>query len=278
MKQRVIGGLVLLALIAIFLPLLFRHSATTSQRTNPAAQSSVPLTNLSGAPAPASAMTQSANQQTAALLGSADNNAADTQITSTAHQKTITFTVKKVVPATQASLTPQSTTASPAASADSSASVNTDNTTVAKAPHQAKTNLSASTVAVKAPAKVEGPTPKIAHTQAVVRKPVSHTVTHKVARVSRVEHRTPVRHRSRAVAKKWTVQLASFGEHKNALRLMRSLRRKGFKTYSVRARARGANITQVFVGPEASRWQANRIQQRLRREFKLNGIVRRNKA
>jgi DedD protein len=72
----------------------------------------------------------------------------------------------------------------------------------------------------------------------------------------------------------WLVQLGSFSERGNAVRLKNKLRRRGYRAF-VRTmdNGRGRELTRLLVGPEIKRSMAERLQRRLRRVVHINGIV-----
>lgn len=74
-------------------------------------------------------------------------------------------------------------------------------------------------------------------------------------------------------AKAWTVQLGSFADKKNALKLIKRLRGKGFAAYINQTKGSHGTITQVFVGPELKRDKAEESVKRLQQLFGLAGVV-----
>lgn len=79
---------------------------------------------------------------------------------------------------------------------------------------------------------------------------------------------------SSAMAAGWMVQLGSFSNTKNAKALVKTLRAKGFSAHAVMAKnAQGKAIMRVFVGPEAVRAKALKVQKRLQNEQNIAGIV-----
>jgi len=67
----------------------------------------------------------------------------------------------------------------------------------------------------------------------------------------------------------WIVQLGSFGKKDNALRLTDKLIKAGFAAYMVP----NDTVFRVLVGPELDRSRAEKLQQQLKIQFKMSGIV-----
>ncbi|HLV17363.1 MAG TPA: SPOR domain-containing protein [Pseudomonas sp.] len=67
----------------------------------------------------------------------------------------------------------------------------------------------------------------------------------------------------------WTIQLASFSNRDNALRLQKTLRAQGYNAY-VRT---FENWNRVFVGPVIENAEAKRLRDQLHRQHKLDGKV-----
>ncbi len=71
----------------------------------------------------------------------------------------------------------------------------------------------------------------------------------------------------------WIIQVASFVHHDYAKHLLQQLRAKGFDAYLQKSRE-GKVITRVFIGPEISRDKINKIQKKLKRQMRLNGVIK----
>lgn len=67
----------------------------------------------------------------------------------------------------------------------------------------------------------------------------------------------------------WTLQLASFRDEANARALRSELMEAGHKVYIRHM----AGLVKVFVGPEMQRSRLEALQQRLKQEYALEGIV-----
>ena len=71
----------------------------------------------------------------------------------------------------------------------------------------------------------------------------------------------------------WAVQVGSFSARDNALALRDRLRKKKFTAFLAPATEKGKTLYRVRVGPELDRRRADRLQERLRKEMKLEGLV-----
>ena len=74
----------------------------------------------------------------------------------------------------------------------------------------------------------------------------------------------------------WVVQLASFSNEKNAHRLVLRLKDNGYDAYSrVVSSPSGKKIIRVFVGPEISKEIIQKVVNRLSQQYKLKGFIKR---
>jgi DedD protein len=71
----------------------------------------------------------------------------------------------------------------------------------------------------------------------------------------------------------WAVQLGSFSERENATELRDRLRAKGYTAFVESVRLQGSRSMRVYVGPELLRSKATESQERLRKEFGMEGLV-----
>jgi DedD protein len=71
----------------------------------------------------------------------------------------------------------------------------------------------------------------------------------------------------------WVVQVGSFSQQGNALALRDRLRQQGFSAFVDRASTGAGSTWRVRVGPELRRENAETLQQRLKNELKIEGIV-----
>jgi len=67
----------------------------------------------------------------------------------------------------------------------------------------------------------------------------------------------------------WVVQLGTFGNQSNAIRLKGKVIKAGFAAYIVP----NDTLFKVLVGPELSRIKAEALQQQLKSKFKMTGMV-----
>lgn len=71
----------------------------------------------------------------------------------------------------------------------------------------------------------------------------------------------------------WVVQVGAFGEEPKALALRDRLRKAGFPAFVEPMRVEGKTVHRVRVGPELERAAAEKLQARLAKEERLDGIV-----
>ncbi|OMH38697.1 SPOR domain-containing protein [Motiliproteus sp. MSK22-1] len=67
----------------------------------------------------------------------------------------------------------------------------------------------------------------------------------------------------------WTIQLASFKDAGNAKALRKRLSDRGYKSYIRRKQ----DLSKVFVGPDLQRSVVEELRKKLKREFKLDGLI-----
>lgn len=70
-------------------------------------------------------------------------------------------------------------------------------------------------------------------------------------------------------AERWTVQIATFKNQDNAVRLEGKLKEAGFPAYRMTTNS----LYKVYVGPELSRATSEKTQESIKKQFKLSGIV-----
>ncbi|MDH5600957.1 MAG: SPOR domain-containing protein [Gammaproteobacteria bacterium] len=71
----------------------------------------------------------------------------------------------------------------------------------------------------------------------------------------------------------WAVQVGSFSKRSNALGLKEKLRKKKMHAFIERIMKDNKATYRVRVGPEISREKAEALKQKLKKEFKLTGLV-----
>jgi DedD protein len=69
----------------------------------------------------------------------------------------------------------------------------------------------------------------------------------------------------------WVIQLGSFKDKNNAERLTNSLRAKGYKAFTFETKSNGQ--TRVYVGPEVKQVAASTLASKIAQEMSLQGIV-----
>lgn len=71
----------------------------------------------------------------------------------------------------------------------------------------------------------------------------------------------------------WVIQIGSFKNKTNALRLVNKLRASGYRAFIQQTTTAFGNNTRVFVGPEHKRILAHALANRLQSEMHIQGIV-----
>ena len=71
----------------------------------------------------------------------------------------------------------------------------------------------------------------------------------------------------------WVIQVASFVKKENASKLKDELRAKDFSAYTKRIDTSRGPAVRVFVGPKLDKKRAEKVKQRLDKEFKLNTLI-----
>ncbi len=71
----------------------------------------------------------------------------------------------------------------------------------------------------------------------------------------------------------WAVQVGSFNKRDNALGLKEKLRKKQMHAFVERIMKEGKPVYRVRVGPEATHQKAEVLMKKLKKEFKLKGLI-----
>jgi DedD protein len=239
-KQRIIGGAVLVLILAAFLPFILKHAHPTATLNAP----------QNAAPQPA-ATPASASDQAVATPTALDQTAPAPE------QQTETAAPAAAIPVSQTAVSPQPDLASQTQSATAVPSVD--------APAQ-PSNQPELTPA-QPESTVSQAQPSVASAEPVSSSPQAHFSR----RIAAVHSPLPLHQ----VAGHWVVQVGSFTQADYAHRLAVQLRAHGLPVYTQRS---PDQVTRVYVGPLASRQQAHEMQEKVQAEFQLNGLVRQQKA
>lgn len=73
--------------------------------------------------------------------------------------------------------------------------------------------------------------------------------------------------------KTWVLRMGVFSNPNNAKLLEQNLSAKGYSSYSQVDMSKGAKITRVFVGPKKSESEIKKIQDQIKQDLKMQGIV-----
>ncbi len=245
-KQRLIGGIVLLAVVAIFLPLLFHNS-----RPSMNLQLSTETPQAPAKPEVQLQLPPIAGQHNDATDDSPIDVAGDAQSPSikTVAQQTpdVTQKILNTKPAPATTPAPQTQLAE------------VQNVATAVLDSAATAEPSASNGLAQAPADSQTPATQTSlSTQPVSSTPRS---THVAL--------------SATVPQAWALQIASYakgGDYAN--RLVKQLRAKGFEVFTRDGQANARAVTRVYVGPDINLDRLKRLQQQLKQQLHLTGVIK----
>ncbi len=79
--------------------------------------------------------------------------------------------------------------------------------------------------------------------------------------------------RDKVIVSAWVIQVGSFGNQENAEDLNKDLRKAGFRSFIEPLRKNGKTTYRVRIGPELKRSDAEATRDRIKKEFKLEGIL-----
>ena len=71
----------------------------------------------------------------------------------------------------------------------------------------------------------------------------------------------------------WTLQVATFQNKKNAEHLLKKLRSKGFDVYIRASMVNHKTFTKVYVGPQIDQGRLKDLQRKLKKQYRLNGLI-----
>ncbi len=267
LKQRIIGLFVIIALLSIFLPVLFHNTHPLSKLKLSGKVPKAPSTPSVQIQLPQPIPADTANNDQTAQPGTQPqnfNNAA-TQNTQPAMQQntqpamqqntnnTPANTAEKQTPTTPATITPSTNPATAANSDTATANTNTQ-----------QANNTANT---PTPPTITPSTPTTATTPRATTTPTQTNASNAIENPNLVASTLPT-------PTAWVIQLGTFSQKPNANRLVNKLRQKGYNAY-IRSttNSAGNQLTRVFVGPNINKNRLQQVSQQLRNQFKLNGVI-----
>lgn len=276
LRQRIIGGVVLIALAIIFLPLLFKSHTPRSKQmmmetsipAAPAKPSMQPTITMQGEeinPQNTSANTavrpqnivQAPDQQLAAQPQATSQKSTPNQSANA---------VARITPAKKTAMAPESRFVSAAVPEDEPV-VEKASTAAATSAKPVVTNKHATQQAAKSKplvtAKKEVPVITVKTTASVKKKAVANATT----------TATSEKHPKLTIGKAWVVQLGSFGDSAKAKTLEKQLRAKGYAAFIRTIKTPVGNMTRVYVGPEVKADKAKALLAKLDTNMHLKGVV-----
>lgn len=102
----------------------------------------------------------------------------------------------------------------------------------------------------------------------IVKENKSATIVETIVAMTKEEKKKPVLKKN-----VWAVQVGSFAKRSNALGLKDKLRKKNIHAFVERIMKDNKAVYRVRVGPETSRKKAEVLKIKLKKEFKLSGLV-----
>ncbi|MBA2654020.1 MAG: SPOR domain-containing protein [Gammaproteobacteria bacterium] len=84
---------------------------------------------------------------------------------------------------------------------------------------------------------------------------------------------TKVKKQAKSLEKNWAVQLGSFTNKANAAKLVQQLKTKGYITYVKTTKSANNVITKVFVGLEAERHSAEIMMMKIEKSLDIHGVI-----
>lgn len=288
-KQRIIGGIILVAVVAIFLPLLFHRShpaMNVAMSTAVPAAPEQPKVELQLPPDPHAVNSTEAPATAKTAQNSIDPDAVATispQAAKTAAEKTAKVSQKilntKPAPAAPAepavsslAAASPSQTAPAAAPAAAAAGTDVEATTADESATadsaSAATSAAPTTPATAAPAAAnpapatttEDTPPTLPAAPAAKSKPATKT-SKKTKAATSVVH-----------GEKLILQVGSFANGDNAARLVQQLRAKGIDAHTNKK----SGIVRVYIGPISTHATAVALQEKLKQQWHLNAVIKKN--
>lgn len=260
-KQRLIGGLVLVALVAIFLPLLFHStppSATLSLSTEAPEAPPKPSVQLH-LPEHVPAVNEAAEEQLsarlnvdadAAALSEADKQSAEQTPAVTQHM----LKVASLPPAESPEVV--STPDSANQAVKSAAPAQPELIDAAPSADAPKVGVHAA----GAPAQAEEASKTVMPKSSPDGQAVSSTAA------------LP------AVREGWVLQVGTFSQKSNADRLLKVLQEDGLTAYTQDGVSGSRQVTRVYVGPARARLRMEVLQKRIKEKWNISSVIRPYKA
>lgn len=258
LKQRVVGILVLIAILAIFVPLLF-YTSRPVNRT----QMSRAIPQAPSEPDVSMDMPSSLNSSSSASTETlAEPNQAANQTTRQITQTQITpiNTQVSTQSAPQKPLTDvQYNQKSQQAASGAKQATQLKQEQAQSMPHQDANELSWE---AKADSTLE----------------VDATTTVQQSANLKTDEKTAMLHHAGHIPQAWSILVGTFSNSKHAADLVKTLRGQGYDIYTRHRQTNGKQLTMIFVGPDISQGRMEQVQQQLQSRFGLKGVVKKYMA
>ncbi len=144
---------------------------------------------------------------------------------------------------------------------------------VVKSGSEASTEAEPSSVEVAKPAATTTPMPAGTDSKPKPQRAVAKNLPEKQVEAPKPAPKAKIEAAPKPALNAWVVQVGSFGQHQNAVALRDKLRAVGYAAFEEKAGAPDAPVFRVKVGPELKRERAEKLQAKLFKEEKLDGIV-----
>jgi len=265
-RQRVIGGVVLIALAVIFIPLLFKSPASKPKHIT--METSIPA-------APAKPTMQTTITMQGEELNPQQNVELKDQVGNNVATKTDASTQQKQsIP--QDALQPADINQTSNAIPELTTSTQTDSN---------KTATTVKSTAIDSEAIVE-PQPEEQPTKPAKQQANKHNPHPKLTTIA-AKTKTAAAHQSKVVttastkisepkvqvAKAWVIQMGSFSDVKKAKTLEKQLRAKGYAAYTYSAKTAVGTMTRVYVGPQLTQAKAKSVLAKLDSNMHMKGVI-----
>jgi DedD protein len=247
-KQRIAGGAVLLIVLAIFLPFIFRHAHNLNVNLDSAGNSAPNAQTTTANSAAPSASTSTSTSTPASSAPAHTEPSAPAAQEGVASPAPAQAAVSTTPSSDQNGMTSAQNEAPPSAQSDSS---------VVLPPPQAGTIAAAPPASNETAAPADPTAPALTthnDTLATTQKSPDAAVT-----------------KSAPAPGRWILQVGSFNNAQNAQQLTAQLRSRGFHAYMQRS---GNQLVRVYVGPLSSLQQAQKVQVQVQSEFKVSVLMR----
>lgn len=247
LKQRAVGGVVIVALLVIFVPMFLDFSEEGREGTTPSVVPPTPRTEMQVLEIP---LTDLQNRQVADGLPP-DTESAEQLLAEVMDEEVLN------------DIRPQAE-ANPAQVLDPQPGLALSEPMPALPPVAEKTpELVAPPAPAKAPPSAKAPAPPKTPANVASANPPKPKLTEPKPKLAGPN----------TGAKAWAVQVGSFVKRESAEKLRDRLRKSGYRAFVTSAQAAGKTVVRVRVGPEIERGNADQLRKRIEKDLQLQAKV-----